>query len=613
MRFFHPAPLLIVSGIAAALAPVPSRAAEAASASPVSAFVREQSAGAVKWLPWGEAAFARAKAENKPIYLHVGLFTSELSRAMARQSFSNADTAKFLNENFVCILVDRDEQPDVAALYRAYLHTVKQMDGWPLNVWLTPELRPFEGATYLPPSEEWGKPGLTNVTKQVAGAWASDAAAQRQKASDAVAALQAAEKSGKAPTLDAAALAKIVAENTDAWKGKYDATNGGFGDPPKRLEPELLQFLLRDAANREMALTTLKAMADGAVRDPLDGGFFRQATDASWKQPYFQKTLGDQTRLALAYLDAARLDPDPRLPAAARGALTYALQTLGRNDGGFAAAEDASGDTLGYYLWTLAELKQVLGDKDGAAFAKAMNVAEAGNIPEDAYPGATTVGKNILFRAGAEPLDPAVEARLAGKLLDARRQRPAPRRDPSATAGAHGLMLTALSRAADELKEPKFRAAADRTFACFRDQFHAADGLRRIAGRPSPAAPEDYLLVLQGLRAYAAVSHVADADKIAAELSRSVKSTFEDTAAGRYFAVPANAGPGIWSRIHVPAPGAGELPAPEAIAVLLAAGEKDRDPFVTSAISALGVEARDSTEAARGDLLLALRAASAAR
>lgn len=565
---------------------------------------------AVKWMPWGEAAFQRARSENKPIYLHIGMFTSELSRAMARQSFTNPDVAKFLNDNFVCVVVDREEQPQVAALYRAYVHTVKQMDGWPINVWLTPELKPFEGATYLPPSEEWGKPGLMNVAKQVASGWQSDAAAQKQKATDAVGALVAAEKLPAPKVPDAKALAQLVAENTDAWKAKFDATNGGFGDPPKRLEPELLRFLLQDSAQREMALTTLRAMADGGIRDQLDGGFFHQAIDPAWRQPYFQKTASDQARIALAYLDAAKLDPDPRFSSAARGALQYVLTTLGDPSHGFVNAEDASGDGISYYLWTLADFRSALGAA-GDDFAHTLGVTETGNVPDDAYTGVNVAKQNIPYRVvPATAAKEADEAKLRAKLLQVRAQRPAPRKDALATSGVHGLLLTAFSRAGAELKDPALSAAARRLVAFVHDNLRTSDGaLRRVPGQDFAAAPEDYAFMIEGLRAFATANSDSAATKFAGELESRLNQTFFDATGGRFYASGPEAPAWQWARVHVPSPAPGELPAPESVELIL---NPAQPPAASAITGALAAEVRDAQDAPRGDLLLALRAAASA-
>lgn len=581
----------------------------------VSAFAREQSSSPVKWLAWGDEAFKRARQESKPLYVTIGAFTSELSRAMARQSFANPETAAFLNENFVCVLVDRDEQPALAALYRTYLRTTKQLEGWPLNVWLTPELVPIEGATYLPPSEEWGKPGFMVVAKQVASAWKTDAEAQRQKAKDAVADVQAAEELPAPSPIDSAALDRLLADGAEAWRARYDAAHGGFGEAPKLPEPELLRFLLRQPAQREMALRTLGAIVDGGMRDHVDGGFFKQTTDAAWRLPYLQKTLADQARLVLALLDAAKLSKDPRFAEAAVRALRFVLMFFGEAKTGFSAAHDATGEKLAAsYLWSIDELSAVLGDREARTFARVFGATAEGNIPADAYPGVDVAKKNLLYRAEPRKGQTAETAlaQSARKLMIARHHRLPPRVDPNATAGAHGLFLAALARASVELREAHFRTVADHTVTFIRSRLRTPDGgLLRIAGRDVPAAPEDYAFVIDGLLALHEATGDADALAYAKSLRAEADRQFFDAKSGRYFALRAGIVPGMWARVHAPTPGTGELPSAEAamaIALTTHKASAEKPPAeMATLIAALAAEVRDAAEAPRGELLFALQ------
>jgi len=268
--------LLLLAGLVPFAAPAHAANARLAAAS--SAFLRSYADTAVDWLPWDETTFARAKAEQKLVFLAIGSFTSELSRAMARQSFANTEVAAFLREHFLCVLVDAREHPELAAVYQSYLRTTKQLNGLPINVWLTPELEPIDGSTYIPPTEEWGKEGFFVTIKRIAGAWKADPAAQRRQAHDAVANALAADR--VAPALPPATeFAAILATATDRARAQYDTNRAGFGDPPKYLEPELLLYLLREKATRDLALATLRALVASPMRDPLDGGFFRNAQD----------------------------------------------------------------------------------------------------------------------------------------------------------------------------------------------------------------------------------------------------------------------------------------------------------------------------------------------
>ncbi len=450
--------LPFVLALPAAFALAPFVHAAPAATSPLQ---RDIAGSPVHWVAWDAALPARAKQANKPVYVFLGSFLSELSRATCRQTFANADTAAFLDANFLCVFVDKDEQPELAAAVQYYLRDVKQMEGWPAHLWLTPELQPFEGANYLPPTEEWGKASFMKIAQQAQAAWASDAPGVRSHAAETVARLAAAPPAVKASTASPEKLSAAAA----AWRARFDATHGGFGDTPKNPEPELLRFLLKQSpADRDAAHATLRALAGSALRDPLDGGFFRYASDVAWHLPYQQKTLADQARLALAFLDGATASEKdaPAFAAAARGALDYALKRLVHADGTFAAAEDATDDEhAGYYAWTEAEIDAALG-ADAAAFKRAHGVTAAGNVSADDDPSGRYQGKNLL--RSALPAD-AKDAAASATLLAARDKRPAITRDERATAGTHGLLLAALSPAGAQLHEPRYLDAAPRPLA----------------------------------------------------------------------------------------------------------------------------------------------------
>jgi uncharacterized protein len=581
-----------------------------------SAFLQSYTGGPVDWMPWGEAAFARAKTEGKPVLLVIGSFTSELSRAMNRQTFSNKETAEFLNSSFVCILVDAKERRDVASLYSQYLQDVKQLTGLPMNLFLTPELKPFDGANYLPPTEEWGKEGFSTVAKRAAAGWKADPAAQRAKADEAVATVTSAQPIDPSNAVAASDLKQVLADATEAWRARFDATNGGFSEPPKYPEPELLRFLLRDPAAKEMALTTLRAIAAGAVRDPLDGGFFRYAVDAEWRHPYFQKTLSDQARLSLAFLDAAKLTGDALFGDAARGALNYALNQLRASNGDFASAEDATLEAAtNAHLWTLSELQDVLGDAAAKSFAATYSVTAAGNIPADAFPGVTTTGKNILYRAptAAPGIEETSLKDSAAKLLAKRIQRSAPSRDDAATAATHGLLLEALSTAGAQLKDAALTKAAQQELSFITTKLVAADGsVKRFADRPLPGAPEDYAFLFKGLTAYSgAVSGDAKAGTLASAVLKRMNADFWNAKTGRYFTTTAAESTGLWARVVAPVNTQADLPTIESALLGALTSNPSADSSTTELITALrgnaSADVRDSAEVARGDLLLSLR------
>ncbi len=582
------------------------------SAAPASTFLHTYAASPVKWQPWSDATFARAKSENKPIFLLIGTATSELARAQLRQTFSNADAAAFLNDSFICIAVDAKERPALTALYQNYLAAVKQLKGFPMNLFLTPELKPFDGANYLPPTEEWGKEGFLTVAKRAAAGWKADAAAQRTKADDAVTATAAAQSLPTPAPLAAKDLEPLLKEAADAWIARADTTNGGFGDAAKYPEPELLRFLLQRPDTRDLALTTLRAIATGAIHDPLDGGFFRYTSDPAWRQPYLQKNLVDQARLALAFLDAAPVAPpadQPTFNNSARSALIYLLDRLTSSDGELATAEDATPDDLApHYYWSYAELKDVLG-ADTAAFATAYGATAAGNLAPDAIAGLNTTGKNVLYRA--TPLgDAAAEKKLAtaaANLLHHRDQSAKPLRDEVATSGAHGLVVLALARAGAELKDPRFAAAAKSQFAFIRERLLTPAGtLRRLADGATAASAQDYALVARALVAYAKTAGDDSAAKLATSLIAKADATLFDPAAGRYLASTLNPAAGLWAKTFSVEPAAGEAPAAEPVMLATLRALGSASPAAEKLAATLAADVKSAAETARGDQLLAL-------
>ena len=559
-----------------------------------SAFLRANAASPVHWMPWGEAAVRRAKDEQKPVFLFIGSFTSELAAAMRRQTFANPKTAEWLNSHFVCVIVDRDERPGVAALYQEFVSEVRQASGWPLNVWLTPDFMPYEGATYLSPSEDWGAPGFLKLASQAQAAWANDPAGCRRHAADSAGQLAPPASPPKhAWSLDGA-NARLAA-SAAAWLDAYDAKAGGFGDVPKAPEPELIRFLLlRQGAGREAALATLRAISTSALRDPLDGGFFRYASDGSWRIPYPQKTLSDQARIALAFLDGAKGPDTAVFERCARGALDYSLGRLANTDGTFASSVDASGDdSSGYLTWTEAEIDQALGP-DSAAFKAAHGTQAHGNIPADDDPSGAFTGRNFLRSSAAD----AGPTPASIRLLALRDQRKAPPRDERGTAVAHGLLLEALARAGSQLGEPRYLEAARRLLGTLRARFVEGPeaNLRRFAGSPTPAGPEDYAAVALGCREYSRAAGDADSRALPSLLLSRMDALFYDPAGGRFYACALPLEPGLFARPSA----AGDPPSAQSLA--LAAG----DPHASAVAAALSDSLAETSAQAPGDDLLGL-------
>jgi uncharacterized protein YyaL (SSP411 family) len=586
-------PCLLLAGLVAGIQAAPGAERLRGEAS---AFLKSYADSPVDWMPWGDAAMARAKTEQKPVFVFVGSFTSELAAAMRKQTFANAKTSDWLNQQFVCVLVDRDERPDVAALYEAYVSNLKQLNGWPLNIWLTPDFQPFEGATYLSPSEDWGAPGFLKLANQAKTAWANEPAACRKRAADSVAQLAPPPGVPAAPVWNLQKTRTRLSAAAAAWAGAFDPDHGGFGDLPRSPEPELIRFmLLQSPTDREDALKTLRAIAASAVRDPLDGGFFRHAADGAWHIPYQQKTLADQARMALAFLDGAQGADLKSFGQCARGALDFALARLANADGTFAAAEDATGeDYLTYYAWTEAEIDAALGP-DSAAFKAAHGVVPGGNVPAGDDPSATFTGRNLLLSAA---LADRAQAADAAKLLAIRDRRRPLMRDPRGSAAAHGLLLSALSRAGVQLAEPRYLKAAHDLLATIEQQFVLApEGtVRRLEGTTLPGAAEDYAALALGCRDLAQGTHDKEAAAFGTRLLNQLELQYFDPLGHVYFGARQPLAAGFFIR---PA-GAEDPPSAEALALPARAVH-------ATALAAQLSESLDETSAqAPGDQLLAL-------
>jgi len=329
------ASLIPAVSLHAAERPTESSSASASASAP---HAETQPETQVQWRDWSDATVAQARAAGRPIYLFVGSELSELSRATLRQTLANAQTATWLNAHFSCLMIDADAQPVVASLAHHFLERVKQRRGLPMHLWLTPDFEPFDGAGYLPPSEEWGQPGFLKNARSALEAWTVDPARARALAAEARTQMSPLAlvdgPTDPSTRLDQAAF---------AWIGAIDPVHGGFGSAPKLPEPEVLRFLVRrNAAGREAALNAARSLVKGAARDSVEGGFYRRTIDEAWTEPYLQKTLLDQARIALALFDVADLGGDVQLRTAGLESLDFALRFLRRPDGSFAAALDGT-------------------------------------------------------------------------------------------------------------------------------------------------------------------------------------------------------------------------------------------------------------------------------
>lgn len=429
----------------------------------------------VDWHPWGEAAFEKARAEAKPIFLSIGYSTCHWCHVMERESFENDQIAAILNRHFVSIKVDREERPDVDRIYMTFVQATTGQGGWPLNVFLTPELKPFFGGTYFPPETRQGRTAFPRLLEQIHHLWTTRRADLVQSAGDLHQRLAATAQAAPAPgELDARG---IIQHAGARLKERYDTRHGGFGGAPKFPQPSHPRFLLqyarrcRDPEAARLALHTCDRMAAGGIHDQLGGGFARYSVDAEWLVPHFEKMLYDNAQLAELYLDAFLISGDARHAAIARDILGYVLRDLTDPEGGFYSAEDADseGHEGKFYCWTQRELSELLTPEEFRVATRYYGITAAGNFMDHSHPAPLT-GQNVLRIADpdAPPADEQLLEAARAKMLRARAGRARPRLDDKILASWNGLMLGALARASAVLSEAKYLAAAERNLQFLR-------------------------------------------------------------------------------------------------------------------------------------------------
>jgi uncharacterized protein YyaL (SSP411 family) len=427
----------------------------------------------VDWFAWGEEAFARARGEDKPIFLSIGYSTCHWCHVMERESFESEAVAAFLNAHFVSIKVDREERPDVDKIYMTFVQATTGQGGWPLNAFLTPDRKPFFGGTYFPPDNRHGRPAFLQLLKQIQEVWETRRAELANSAADIQARLG---QLGVAQEgASGAALTPAVLRTAGViFKQSYDPRHGGFGDAPKFPQPSQPQFLLRyarrfqDEEALRMVLHTCDRMAAGGIHDQLGGGFSRYSVDAEWLVPHFEKMLYDNAQLAQLYLDAFLASGEARFAAIVRDILAYVLRDMTHPEGGFYSAEDA--DSEGHegkcYCWTHQELSQLLTAAEFTTAARHFGITEPGNFVDHSHPR-PLAGQNVLSIADPR-LSEAEQALLASaraKMREARSRRVRPHLDDKTLASWNGLMLGALARAYGVLGDSLFLQAAQRNLS----------------------------------------------------------------------------------------------------------------------------------------------------
>jgi uncharacterized protein YyaL (SSP411 family) len=513
----------------------------------------------VDWRPWGTEAFEEARKTNKPLFVSIGYSTCHWCHVMERESFENEEIAKLLNENFVCVKVDREERPDVDRIYMTYVQATTGGGGWPMSVWLTPDLTPFVGGTYFPPEDRYGRPGFATVLHRIAEAWKRD---QEKIIESSRNLLERLRKDAEFTSGNGIVVSKDVLNSGFLiLRRTFDSRRGGFGDAPKFPRPVSLNFLLRYYARTktqealDMVTQTLHAMAKGGMNDQLGGGFHRYSVDANWFVPHFEKMLYDQAQLAISYLEAYQITGDRALAESARRVFDYVLRDMLDREGGFYSAEDADSvidpakpEEKGegaFYVWTQSEIESALGETAAKYFCYEFGVKPNGNVDSD--PQKEFTGKNILFQAHSteETADhfKSIQASKA-KLLALRSKRVRPHLDDKVLTAWNGLMISAFAKGGAILNEPRYTAAARRAadFILARLYNAKTGALLRRYRQGEAAIPgflDDYAFFTQGLLDLYESSFDLRYFQNAIKLTEKQMEVFEDKTVGGFFSTAA--------------------------------------------------------------------------
>jgi uncharacterized protein len=497
-----------------------------------SPYLLQHAGNPVDWYPWGEEALALARRDDRPILLSIGYSACHWCHVMEHESFEDAETAALMNRLFVNVKVDREERPDLDAVYMNAVVAMTGHGGWPMTVFLTPAGEPFHAGTYFPPQPRHGMPAFRQVLEAVDRAWRErrgDVARVGAQLGEAL--RRAADVAPSAEPLTDEVLTGAV----PALRAVYDAEWGGFGAAPKFPPASAIGFLLRLHARTgseealAMATGTLDAMALGGMHDLIGGGFHRYSVDRVWLVPHFEKMLYDNALLATAYLEAFAVTGEPRHAAVAEGTLDYLIREMRLPEGGFASAQDADTDGVegSTYVWTPGQLEEVLGEPDARAAAAYYGVTDGGN-----FEGATTV----LRASGPPPPNlPAIRA----ALLERRSRRPQPGRDDKAIASWNGLAVAALAQAGWRLGRPDLLDAARACARFLLETMTGDDGRLRRSFRAGsariPAYLDDHAAVCHGLLELAVATGEPDWLAPARRIADEAVARFADERNGGFF------------------------------------------------------------------------------
>ena len=506
----------------------------------------------VDWHAWSDKTFELAASQNKPVFLSIGYATCHWCHVMEKESFEDAETARHLNNTFICIKVDREERPDIDAVYMAACQMLIGSGGWPLNLFLTPDKKPFFAATYIPKNNRFGKAGLIELCQQVNKLWASQIDKVHASAAAIAASLQRAFHFSEANEPGESLLDHAY---NLIWHS-FDSRFGGFEKAPKFPTPHRLLFLLRchhrtgDSRALKMVEKTLTAMRLGGIWDHVGFGFHRYSTDPQWLLPHFEKMLYDQALIAQAYLETYQITKNPFYAQTAEEIFTYVLRDMTSSQGAFFSAEDADseGEEGKFYVWTVAEFQNVLHGEQAEQWKKIFNLHPEGNFSEEA--SAQKTGANILhlnkhLNQWAAELNLDADAifnqwkDVREKLFQVREKRIHPLKDDKILMDWNGLMIAALALGARILDKPEYARAAEKSVQFILKKMQKNDGRLFHRFRDGELAIDaqaaDYAFFINGLlNLYQATFNLTYAEEAAALQKRMLKDFWDPDNGGFY-------------------------------------------------------------------------------
>jgi uncharacterized protein len=519
-----------------------------------SPYLKQHAHNPVDWYAWGPEALQRAKELERPIFLSIGYSACHWCHVMEHESFENPEIGQLLNDHFISIKVDREERPDVDQIYMAVVQMLTQSGGWPMSVFLTPDLKPFWGGTYFPPDDRYGRPGFKKILLALADAWNNRRKEVEQSAGDVTTNLQEVIRLEPAP----GPLEIDLLRNVTRTLGRsFDQTHGGFGNAPKFPHPMDLRLLLRlwkrfgDDTALSMVRKTLDKMALGGIYDHLGGGFARYSTDARWLVPHFEKMLYDNALLVPAYLEAFQATGQPFYREIVEETLGYVTREMTSPEGPFYSTQDADSEGVEgkFYVWTRDEIEQILGPELAATFCDVYDVTAEGNWEDSHDHGGGP--KNILHRTRTWEQDAKVmrvhEPELRQKMAEARRKlyevrsrRVWPGRDEKVLTAWNGLMISAFALAAQALDRPHHAEAAVRAADFILTRMRSPDGrlFRTWSSGSNPklnAYLEDYSFLIDSLVSLYETTFEPRWLRSALELADVMVAQFWDDAEGGFF------------------------------------------------------------------------------